>query len=390
MKKIAFLLVFQCVALSAFGQQTGIEFFKGTFAEALEKASKENKLVFMDAFAEWCGPCKRMAATAFVDAKVGQYFNANFINVKMDMEKGEGPALQRKYDVGAYPTLLFLNGKGNVVHTNVGGLNAEQLLSSAKLASMKVDDLKDLEKSYNEGKRDPEFIASYVRALNRADKPSLKVVNDFLLKADKAQPSTLKVIYEGTTQADSKVFDLLVQNRAKLGEVYTPALVDEKMKAAIEKTLQNAVQFKSAPLHKEAKDKMKLYFPQNAENFGLTADLKFYKATQDAGNYVKTTDKFAKLEAKNDARKLYTLAKGMIDDFPYDKTVLTSAEKHFKKAVDNGGICEYAYWYAQTLMRLGKKEEALKNAEKALKIAEETAPNYIPAAQELINQIKTK
>ena len=163
MKKILFvaIVIFNVACLKA---QEGIEFFHGTFAEAVEKAQKENKLIFMDAFAEWCGPCKRMAATTFKDEKVGKFFNDNFINVKMDMEKGEGPGLQRKYEVTAYPTLLFINGKSELAHKGVGGMGNDQLIALARTAMGKVDNSKEFEKAYNEGKREPELILNYVRA----------------------------------------------------------------------------------------------------------------------------------------------------------------------------------------------------------------------------------
>ena len=154
MKKILFvaIVIFNVACLKA---QEGIEFFHGTFAEAVEKAQKENKLIFMDAFAEWCGPCKRMAATTFKDEKVGKFFNDNFINVKMDMEKGEGPGLQRKYEVTAYPTLLFINGKSELAHKGVGGMGNDQLIALARTAMGKVDNSKEFEKAYNE--RDTNF-----------------------------------------------------------------------------------------------------------------------------------------------------------------------------------------------------------------------------------------
>ena len=386
MKKILLIVVaiLNLVSLNA----QGIEFFHGTFAEAVEKAQKENKLIFMDAFAEWCGPCKRMAATTFKDEKVGKYFNDNFVNLKMDMEKGEGPGLQSKFGVTAYPTLLFINGKGELAHKGMGALGNEQLITLGRAAMNKVDDSKDFEKVYNEGKRDPELILNYVRALNRAGKPSLKVVNDFLLKADVAQPTTLKIIFEGTTQADSKVFDMLINNKAQLVTLFSAKQVVDKIENACEKTLDNAIQFKSAELYKEAKAKMKTHALEKAEMFSLNADLKFFKVSANAKEYSKTCEALLKKEGKPDARKLFTTAKQMIDAFPYDKEVLTNAEKHFKKAAENGGMSEYYYWYAHTLLRNGKNKDALSAAEKALNIAKETAPNYVPATEQLIEQIK--
>lgn len=116
----------------------GIEFFHGTFNEALAKAAKEKKMVFMDAYTTWCGPCKWMAANTFTDASVGTYFNTNFINVKMDMENGEGPMLARKYAVAAYPTLLFISPSGEVIHKELGAKPADVFITAGKKAvSMK-------------------------------------------------------------------------------------------------------------------------------------------------------------------------------------------------------------------------------------------------------------
>jgi thiol-disulfide isomerase/thioredoxin len=389
MKKLIFPMLILLVAHVAQAQE-GIEFFHGTFKEALEKAQKEDKLIFVDAFAEWCGPCKKMAATAFKDEKVGKYFNEHFINVKMDMEKGEGPSLQDKFNVSAYPTLLFLNDKGEIVNRSVGALGADQLLSFSKGSLNKIDNTKDFEKDYKAGKREPELVLNYVRALNRAGKSSLKVVNEYLLKADITQPATLKIVYEGTTQADSKVFDLLIKNRQPITLLYTEPRVKEKIEDACLKTLENAILFKSAELHKEAKEKIKANVPTRAEEFALEADMKFYKAVNNPKDYCKTCETVVKKQGKNDARKLYNTGKQMIDAFPYDKTVLGDAERYLKKAAENGGLSEYHYWYAHTLMRLGKKKDAMTAAEKALKAAKETQPNYVPAAEQLIEQIRTQ
>jgi thioredoxin-related protein len=369
-------------------QAQGIEFFHGTFTEALAKAQKENKLIFMDAYAEWCGPCKKMAATVFKDEKVGKFFNDNFVNVKMDMEKGEGPGLSSKFDVSAYPTLLFINGKGELVHKGVGGVPAEQFMNLARTASGKVDNSKEFEKSYAAGKREPELIMNYVRALNRAGKPSLKVVNEYLQKADMANPISLKIIFEGTTQADSKIFDLLIKNKKQITALYSDQQMKDKIEEACEKTLENALQFKSVELHKEAKDKIKLYIPEKAEEFALVADLKFFQANGNAKDFCRTCETLLKKEGKNDARAHFKVGKQMIDAFPTDKNVLTDAEKYFKKAAEFGGMSEYYFYYAQTLLKNGKKKDALTAAEKALKIAKENSPSHIPASEELIQQIK--
>ena len=114
--------------------QEGVKFFKGTLEEAQKKAKSEGKLVFVDAYTTWCAPCKWMNANVFPDPNVADYFNQNFVNLKIDMEKGEGPALARKYRVVAYPSMFFLKSDGSVVRREVGMKDAKKMLEIGKLA----------------------------------------------------------------------------------------------------------------------------------------------------------------------------------------------------------------------------------------------------------------
>src|SRR5690554_8230078 len=95
-------------------KEAGINFETLSFDEAIQKAKKEKKLIFLDAYAVWCGPCKTKDRTTFKSEEVGKVFNKNFINIKIDMEKGEGPALARRFQVRAYPTMIWMNGECKV------------------------------------------------------------------------------------------------------------------------------------------------------------------------------------------------------------------------------------------------------------------------------------
>lgn len=107
---------------------TGIIFQTGSWNEVLELAKKENKLVFLDIYASWCGPCKLLKSRTFPDAKVGSFYNANFINYAVDAEKGEGINLASIYNVTGYPTLLFVDGNGNMVAKTMGYHNPDEFL----------------------------------------------------------------------------------------------------------------------------------------------------------------------------------------------------------------------------------------------------------------------
>lgn len=134
MKILSAILVTIGLVASSFSSSldSGIAFHHGKYAEARALAKSTNKTIFIDAYTQWCGPCKKMAANVFTDGEVGNYFNKNFINVKMDMEKSEGLLIGRRYNINFYPTLLFIKPNGELVRKEVGYHSKGELLKLAK------------------------------------------------------------------------------------------------------------------------------------------------------------------------------------------------------------------------------------------------------------------
>jgi thioredoxin-related protein len=135
MKQILSILFISLVTLPAIAAEgDGVNFFEGTFRQAKEKAKKENKLIMLDAYTTWCGPCKVLKNKVFPNKELGDYINANFVSIGVDMEAGEGPALANMYPIEGYPTILFMDATGKV-KKKVLGLpqgGAKELLGVAK------------------------------------------------------------------------------------------------------------------------------------------------------------------------------------------------------------------------------------------------------------------
>ena len=106
----------------------GIRFETGGLQEALAKARKENKAVFVDCYTSWCGPCKMMSSKVFPDKQAGDFFNPRFISLKIDMEKDEGKELAQKWNIRVFPTYLILDPQGEIVYTSQGYIPAEELI----------------------------------------------------------------------------------------------------------------------------------------------------------------------------------------------------------------------------------------------------------------------
>ncbi|MHB1279005.1 MAG: thioredoxin family protein [Bacteroidia bacterium] len=147
-KKIAGIVVMIAVFAMAFvpAEKTAngskLNYFKGTYEEALALAKKEDKLLFMDAYTSWCGWCKELDKRTFSNQKLADYMNSHFVILKMDMESKAGVPLAKKFNVNAYPTLLFINHKEKITHRIEGFLEAKAMLKEVKLAQGKFENSK--------------------------------------------------------------------------------------------------------------------------------------------------------------------------------------------------------------------------------------------------------
>jgi len=128
------VLFFLLCPFNGNAQKTGdkksnqINFIENSWGEALKQAAAKKKYIFVDAYATWCGPCKMLKATTFKNKDVIAFYNSNFINVAMDMEKGQGPELAAQWGLRAYPTLIIFNAQGKPVYGTVGFIKPDDLI----------------------------------------------------------------------------------------------------------------------------------------------------------------------------------------------------------------------------------------------------------------------
>ena len=115
---LCFVLFTACTAKKGAStvSKTKVNFItSNSLSTILEKSDREKKPVFIDLYTDWCTPCKIMDADVFGDQVTADYMNKNFINLKVDAEKGNGPNIAALYGVYVYPTLLFVDSKGVVL-----------------------------------------------------------------------------------------------------------------------------------------------------------------------------------------------------------------------------------------------------------------------------------
>lgn len=193
--RILKILILSLISFSATAADTapGVQFFEGSWAELLETAQKQGKLIFVDVYTTWCPPCKQMDKEIFPLKEVGDSYNALFINYRLDAEKGEGVALAKQFAVKAYPTYLYLDAKGSPLHRATGFQTPEMLASNAKEAmssSVGNNTISFYERQFQSGKREADFLRAYLKRMAELGLDNTAVLNAYLESLPVSQLST--------------------------------------------------------------------------------------------------------------------------------------------------------------------------------------------------------
>ena len=119
MKIIVCLLICACSYFQLFSQ--GVDFKQITLKEALEQAKAQGKMVFVDCYTTWCGPCKQIAP--YIEELAEEYKDK--VNIgKCDVD--ENADLPAQFGVRNIPTVLFIKN-GEVVDKQVGATTKSAL-----------------------------------------------------------------------------------------------------------------------------------------------------------------------------------------------------------------------------------------------------------------------
>lgn len=361
--KLRLLITFLTITTALFAQ--GIEFEHTPWKEAMSKAKEEGKAMFVDSYATWCGPCKRMAKNVFTKAEVGDFFNENFINLKLDMEKEDGVTFGHKYPVSAYPTLYFLSGDGAVIHKEKGGKNEQKLIQMGELVLRKYDTSGQFEEAYEKGNRDYDLVYNYVKALNKAGKPSLKISNSYIRsKPEITEEQRLLFLLEAAIESDSKLFAEVISNHKKIKKLVDEEVFVKKITKATNATVAKAIEYEVPSLLDEAIEAYKATVG-NDKLAILKMEREYHKNTGGKKEYLNLSKKQYK-EVKKDAGELNKLIQELMA-YQKNENYQGLLEDAYEQLVKLDDTELNIINYCKLLKRMDKSDEALKLVDKKIK-----------------------
>jgi len=376
MKKILFLLTILSVSsFSLFAQAgEGMTFHKGNWATALETAAKENKLVFLDAYTTWCGPCKKMSKVTFTKPAVGEYFNKNFINVKMDMEKGEGIGLAEKYSVMVYPTLLFISPDGAIVHRSAGYHTTEQFLELGAIANDPSKRMSAMDERYSSGDRDPDFLLNYAVAKFEVQDGSHEGIAEEYMNTQKdwGTEDNMKMIFNFASSPDSKLFQYILDNKNAFYNLIGEQAVTQSIQNMIFSQIEGG---DAKSVFQQVDNMYKKVYPEKAAKLSAQFRPAYYRQSGDRVNYAASTLKYFKKYPSKDWEELNEAA-WTFYRVVENKKQLKKAVKWAKKSVKMNNQFINNDTVAALYFKLKKKKKAKKYANKAIALAKETGNDY--------------
>ncbi len=204
---ILFLISF---TLPTFAQSP---FYSLDFDKACLKAKEEKKVVLIDFFTTWCGPCKKLDAVTWKDKDVISWLEQNTIALKIDAEKEE--SLAKRYKVSAYPTIAIISPEGKVIDSIVGYREPAAFLSNAKDALAGKTALIRAKEKFTQNVNDPDTRSNYARELFRVGSYE-EALTHYLWCFDEALNYVPN--YAGVRTS------FLLSDIARLGQKYPPAL----------------------------------------------------------------------------------------------------------------------------------------------------------------------
>ena len=396
MKKIYLMFLLLLSQTIAVLGQEHIQFQKIDFAQAKENASKENKLIFLDAYTTWCAPCKWMEGNVFNKKEVADYYNAKFINIKVDCEAGEGIDIAKTYQIKSFPTYLFLDGKGTLIYRTQSKMEADLFLKEAQKANNMDYQIPNIAAQFASGNRDAKFLVRYILVMNNVDQAAAEkakkaldnvATESFLHSAEGWE--TIKIMAKTSNDKYGKFFQ---ENKAYFKSIANVVDFEEKEAQLLRYEMYGFIREKN----KEKFNEGLAYFAKS-NNPQTKIETAMFRAEWAGNNespqeFKKVTDELRKGVLKNEDEKLSFIAR-RFGNAKMDASKMQNLQQCYVLAKQAVKLNPESYsnqgTFAEICITLKKKKEALKAALAARALAEQETSKIIKLADAMVDRAKS-
>jgi thioredoxin-related protein len=407
----------------------GIQWVSGlTWAQIKNQAHDENKFIFMDCFATWCGPCKNMDKQVYPNDTIGSLMNSNFICVRLQMDstkKDNGEirkwyatvkTIEKEYNVTAMPTFLFFAPDGKIVHKEVGSRNVKQFISLIASARDQSKQYYTLLRLYRENKLDYTALPSLANMARANGERVLafELARGYMtgfLDHDEQRyfvKENQQFIYSfyGILRSSDHLFNFYLQEPAVMDTLLGKPGSSQKIvdyvitEDEITPTINQVKEKSNEQVWKKiASNIREKYGQEYAERTVLNARIDYYRVKKEWSQYSKHLVQKVQMEERQGL--LGYASASSLNDYSWDIFLYSNCKADLKKAllwserslhlIDSSSfnVGPYMDTKANLLYKLGRNKSAIKLEERALGriIADSDKYNFMKGAVENYKKI---
>ncbi len=343
--------------------------FKDTttsWANVMTIASKEKKLIFVDAYTDWCSWCKVMDKETFSDSAVARYMNEKFVPVKYEMETGFGAAMSAKYRVNGFPTFLIFTPDGKLVNRILGFLKSKEFLEKLAIAldPAKQDHLTGISTALDPGF--PEFYKQSFLKRETRKKPDSATVHTFLAtQKDPSGEVAWSVMYRFSSLLSKNYKDFIYQNYDRLKMMYGANDVESAISSFLTSDMAGAIKANDESALEQIMAASHKYIDEPVAEMRLNYRMRFYRGTNRWTSFANLVDSVKNSGDNLDENAMNSYSWAIYEKCD-DKQVVARATKWMSDVVEKSPKYMLLDTYAALLFKSGELKKAKQYAELAI------------------------
>jgi thioredoxin-related protein len=386
---VLFLIAQSFIHVKAGDVKTGINFRPMNLEQALAAAKAENKPVFLHGFADWCHFCEYMKDSVYTNQEVADFYNKNFICIKMDMEK-EGKKIATELKVHTFPLLVFYDKNGEIMHRAAGRKYKQPFIELGKEALDPQRQMRTFKSKYESGTATPYETQFYFRMMEMAGMDAQLMINDYLMKqpdGDFTSQNNWRIINDILKDPSMPIMKRIIANKKELEAKYSDS-VNTKFINIYNSYLMQYVQLLDSAGYEKAKKNIMATGLDLAPKICAYAELNKLKMKSEWDAYLVESKKFVDKYAMDDSRRLADIARVIYERFNGEKEKVAIAEKWAQRSVSLNDNFKNNYLLACIYIVLDKKDQGLQAANHSIEIAKRTNEDYSKSTDLLRNMQK--
>ncbi|MEL6389192.1 MAG: thioredoxin family protein [Bacteroidota bacterium] len=374
-----------------------IQFRSISIDRAIEIAQMEQKPVFVDTYATWCGPCKVMDRV-FASPDVANYFNREFVNVKIDMDGPHGEEMASRYQVVWLPTLLIINPDGEIISKVDRLVDGQELMQIADIAldghqfidatPLAVSPFAHQQpNSTQEQDYDPEdkerviyvhdekassgrphimYHEAYLH-LQLMDGKHMNVVRKYLsTQQDWTTEKNIKFIFDFVQDVRSPEFDYLMNHRPRFEEVLGRDRVSRSIDILVQQRLEKGF---PRPTLSEAQRLFSIIDPNHGDQRAMKYHLSVLENEGRYRQYLQWAPTYLEQHNPYDHQVIHSYVRCRLDAVAAEESYDESVAMMYQALALDDTTAEYRFTMARLYALMGQRTPALDFADQAIALS---------------------